>query len=67
MTSPQDIKGVTVILVGETDDGMIAESICEILSVAGFRRAVDARDSRRREMVFVANSVRVEDAPHERS
>lgn len=56
--SSSKIDGVTVILVGDTDEGMVAENICDILRQAGFKRAVDTRDSRRREMVFVLDSLR---------
>jgi hypothetical protein len=58
MPNLQDIKGVTIILVGEEDNGELAETICDILSKEGFKRAVDSRDSRRREMVFVKDSAK---------
>lgn len=58
MPNLQDIRGVTVVLIGEEDGGDLAESICDIMGKAGFKRAVDARDSKRREMLFVPESFR---------
>jgi hypothetical protein len=51
-----EIDGVTLILEGNSDEGLLAESLCEVLRQAGFKRAVETQERSRREIVFVAET-----------